>query len=236
MLIKTRAIVLHHVKYGESSLIVTLYTEKHGRMTCIVSGIRSKKTHLSLPFFQPLTLIEAEIYHKSNREVHRLKELSCPFHYTSIPFSITKSTISLFLSELLWLTLREEEANEKLFDFLFHAFQLLDSKDEGVANFHLLFLIHYSRYLGIFPADPESVTDMSRFTDLKIFTNLPGETGRIFMEMLKTSLAEGEKISLNKAGRLLLLDALVKYYEEHLDGMGKIRSVAVLKEIFSDSL
>jgi len=234
MLIKTRAIVLHYVKYGESSLIVTLYTEKHGRMTCMVSGIRSKKTHLSLPFFQPLTLLETEIYYKANREVHRLKELSCPFHYTSIPFSIAKSTISLFLAEIIWLTLREEEANEGLFDFLYHAFQLLDSKDEGVANFHLLFLIHYSRYLGIFPADLESGTDISRFADLKVFRNLPGETGRIFMEMMKTSLAQAEKISLNKAHRLVLLNALVKYYEEHLEGMGKIKSMAVLKEIFSD--
>jgi DNA repair protein RecO (recombination protein O) len=234
MLIKTRAIVLHHVKYGESSLVVTLYTEKHGRMTCMVSGIRSKKTHLSLTFFQPLTLLEAEIYYKLNREVHRLKELSCPFHYTSIPFSITKSTISLFLAEVLWLTLREEEANEGLFDFLFHAFQLLDSKEEGVANFHLLFLIQYSRYLGIFPSDLESAADITSFTDMKSFRNLPGETGRIFMQMLGTSIAEAEKISLNKPGRVILLDALVKYYEQHLDGMGRIKSVAVLKEIFSN--
>jgi len=234
MLIKTRAIVLHHVKYGETSLIVTLYTERHGRMTCIVSGIRSKKTHLSLTYFQPLTLLEAEIYYKSNREVHRLKELSCPFHYTSIPFSITKRTISLFLAEILWLTLREEESNEGLFNFLFHAFQLLDSKDEGVANFHLLFLIHYSRYLGIFPPGLESSPDISRFADMKVFRNLPGETGRTFMEMMKTSLAQAEIISLNKAGRLILLDALVKYFEEHLEGMGRIKSVAVLKELFSD--
>jgi DNA repair protein RecO (recombination protein O) len=234
MLIKTRAIVLHHVKYGESSLVVTLYTEKHGRMTCMVSGIRSKKTRLSLTFFQPLTLLEAEIYYKSNREVHRLKELACPFHYNSIPFSITKSTISLFLAEILWLTLREEEASEGLFSFLFHAFQLLDTKDEGVANFHLLFLIHYSRYLGIFPAELESAGDLSRFSDLKTFRDLPGETGRIFLEMMKTSLAQAEKINLNKASRMILLDALVKYYEQHLEGMGRIRSVAVLKEIFSD--
>ncbi len=219
---------------ANQALIVTLYTEKHGRMTCMVSGIRSKKTRLSLTFFQPLTLLEAEIYYKSNREIHRLKELSCPFHYTSIPFSITKSTISLFLAEVLWLTLREEESNEDLFEFLFHAFQLLDSKEEGVANFHLLFLIHYSRYLGIFPADLESAADITGFTDMKSFRNLPGETGRIFMQMLGTSLAEAEKINLNKPARVILLDALVKYYEQHLDGMGRIKSVAVLKEIFSN--
>jgi hypothetical protein len=78
------------------------------------------------------------------------------------------------------------------------------------------------------------MSDITRVTDLTIFRNLPGETGRIFIEMLKTSLAQAEKISLNKSSRLLLLDALVKYYEEHLDGMGKIKSVSVLKEIFSD--
>jgi DNA repair protein RecO (recombination protein O) len=134
----------------------------------------------------------------------------------------------------LWLTLREEEANERLFEFLFHAFQLLDSKDEGIANFHLLFLIHYSRYLGIFPAELGSATDITRFTDLNVFKNLPGETGKIFLEMLDTSIAQPEKLRLTKANRLILLDALVKYYEEHLEGMGKIKSVAVLKEIFSD--
>jgi DNA repair protein RecO (recombination protein O) len=200
----------------------------------MVSGMHSKKNNLSFTFFQPLTLLEAEIYYKSNREVQRLKELSCPFHFTSIPFSIIKSTISLFLAEVLWLTLREEEANEELFNFLYHAFQLLDSKDAGVANFHLLFLIHYSRYLGIFPADLESASDINRFNDLKIFSNLPGETGRIFIQMIGTSLAQAENISLNKAGRLILLDALVKYFEQHLEGMGRVKSVAVLKEIFSD--
>jgi hypothetical protein len=129
---------------------------------------------------------------------------------------------------------KEEEANEELFSFLFHAFQLLDTKDLGAANFHLLFLIHYSRFLGIFPVDLDSKADISRFADMQIFSNLPGDTGRIFFEMLKTPLSQAEKIVLNKAGRLILLDVLVKYYEEHLEGMGRIKSVAILKEIFGD--
>jgi DNA repair protein RecO (recombination protein O) len=234
MLIKTRAIVLHHVKYGESSLIVTLYTEQHGRMSCIVSGFRSKKSRLALPFFQPLTLLEAEIYYKANREVQRIKELACPFHYVSIPFSIIKSTISLFLAEVLWLTLREEEANAALFNFLFLGFQLLDSKEAGISNFHLLFLLHYSRYLGIFPAEVDSAEDIDRFSDLHVFRNLPEEAGQAFAVMMRTSLAQAELIGLNKTNRAVLLDAMVIFFEQHLEGMGRIRSITVLKEIFRD--
>jgi DNA repair protein RecO (recombination protein O) len=235
MLIKTRAIVLHHIKYGESSLIATLYTERNGRMTCMVSGVRSKKTRLPVTFFQPLTLLEAEIYYKSNRELHRIKEAACPFHYVSVPFSVIKSTIALFLDEILMLTLREEEANADLFNFLYHSFQLLDSKDEGIANFHLLFLLHYSCFLGIFPAGIASPSDISRLSDLQAFANLPVEAGNAIIQMITTSLSRAEQIVLSRSTRTVILDSLLKFYAEHLEGMGRIRSLPVLKEIFRDS-
>jgi DNA repair protein RecO (recombination protein O) len=234
MLIKTRAIVLHQVKYGESSLILTLYTERHGRLSCMVSGVRSKKSRFPMTFFQPLTLIEAELYYKPNRELHRLKEMACPVHYVSIPFVIAKSTVSLFLAEILYHTLHEAEGNSRMFDFLYYAFQLLDTRDEGIADFHVWFLLHYARFLGFSLDTAASREEIDRSHELRVFRNLPDEAVFALAQLLNTSMADPGDIRMGHENRMLLLDRIMKYYEEHLGGMGKIRSLQVLKEIFGD--
>jgi DNA repair protein RecO (recombination protein O) len=234
MLIKTRAIVLHHIKYGESSLIVTLYTEKHGRLSCMVNGVRSKKSRFPITYFQPLTLLETELYYKASRELHRLKEIACPHHYVSIPVTIAKSTIALFLAEILFLTLREEEGNSGMFDFLYHVFQLLDARDEGISNFHIRFLLHYARYLGFSLSHIHSAADIARSSDLQVFRDLPEVAGSAFAQMMKTPMAEPDEIRLTHINRALILDRILKYYAEHIDGMGRIKSLPVLKEIFRD--
>jgi DNA repair protein RecO (recombination protein O) len=231
MLSKTRAIALHHIKYGESSLIVTLYTEKLGRLTCLAHGVRAKNTRFPVTFFQPLTLLEAEIYHKQNRDIHRLKELNCPFHFSTVPFSIIKSSMALFLAEVLFITLREEESNPTLFDYLFNSFQLLDTKEEGIQNFHLLFLLHFTKYLGFFPADLENI-NANLSPDLQAFKNLPAEAESWLITMLHTSPASPEKLQLTHALRRCLLDSIVHYYSTHLEGMNRLRSLQVLKEVF----
>jgi DNA repair protein RecO (recombination protein O) len=234
MLTKTRAIVLHHVKYGESSLIATLYTEKYGRLSCIVNGVRSKKTRFPITYFQPLTLLETELYYKTNRELQRLKEIACPHHYVSIPVAIAKSTMALFLAEILFLTLREEEGNSGMFDFLYHVFQLLDARDEGISNFHIRFLLHYAGYLGFSISHLHSEGDMALSSDLRVFRDLPGEAGLAVVKMMKIPMAQPDEIRLSPANRALILDRILKYYAEHIEGMGRIRSLPVLKEIFRD--
>ena len=233
MLNKTRAIVLHHIKYGESSLIVTLYTEKYGRLACMVKGIRSKKTRFPVTLFQPLTLLETVIYYKQNREVHRIKEVSCPFHYDTVPFNITKSAIALFLAEILYITLREEESNPSLFAFLFHSFQLLDTKDEGTANFHLLFLLHYSKYLGIFPEDLEGIENGLLSADLQVFSGMPADAVSAITPLLSNSPGQLEIIKLTNNSRSILLERILRYYAQHLEGMSRLKSVQILKEIFN---
>jgi len=230
MLNKTQAIVLHHIRYGDSSLIVTLYTERHGRLTCMVSGVHSKRSKFPPTYFQPLTLLEAEIYYKQNREMQRLKELACPFHYTTIPFIITKSSIALFLAEVLYITLREEEANPALFSFLFHSFQLLDTKEEGISNFHLLFLLNFSKYLGIFPAE---LAHIQGARELSVFSHMPEEAWQALVDLTSTSLAAPEKIFISQKTRTLLLERLVRYFALHIDGMDRLKSLQVLKEIFN---
>jgi DNA repair protein RecO (recombination protein O) len=232
MLIKTRAIALHYVKYRESSIIACLYTEKLGRQSCMISSVRKKNTQFPASFFLPLTLLEMDLYHKQQRDVQRIKEMNCLMHFTTIPFRIHKSTIALFISELLYKTLKEEEANPALFDFLFNAIQLLDMKEEGSRNFHLAFLLHYMKYLGIFPSVQDSESQADRQHDLILPANAGEDERRGLNQLMHISLGQLENIRISNKTRSFLLDRIIDFYLYHLDQMAGIRSIQVLKEVF----
>jgi DNA repair protein RecO (recombination protein O) len=179
-----------------------------------------------------MTMLDAEIYYKQNRDLQQVKELSCSCLYQSIPFSITKSTITLFLAEVLYKSLHEEESNPPLFDFIFNAFQLFDLQDEGMVNFHLYFLVHYSRFLGIFPANDGRLNASTPSHDLQVFTQLPQEAELAINRILAASVADYAAISLSNQNRTVLLERIMQYYAQHLEGMARIRSFQVLKEVF----
>jgi DNA repair protein RecO (recombination protein O) len=232
MLIKTRAIALHYVKYGESSIIACFYTEKLGRLSCIVSPVHKRKSSFPASFFLPLTLLEMDLYHKAQRDVQRIKEMNCLLHFGTIPFRIEKSTIALFISELLYKTLKEEEANPSLFDFLFHAIQLLDMKEEGSRNFHLSFLLHYMKYLGIFPFqhEPERLTEGPQDFILPVDAGKNEKDG--LNQLMHSSLGQLENIRITNKTRSILLDRIMEFYLCHMDQMAGISSIQVLKEVF----
>ena len=227
--------MLHHVKYGESSLIVTLYSEKHGRLACMVNGVRSKKPRFPATLFQPITLLDVELYYRKNRELQRIKEASLCCQYNTIPFSHTKTTIALFLSEVLYLTLREEESNPVLFSYLFHAFQLLDSKEKGIANFHVWFMIHFSRFLGILPSDPAAITGHADEADMKRFMGLPEEAVTALTGMMESPQGLPDHIKISNVNRTLLLERIIRHYADHVDGFSRLKSFAVLREVFEQT-
>jgi DNA repair protein RecO (recombination protein O) len=233
MLHKTKAISLHHIRYGESSLIVTLYTEKHGRLACMVNGVRSKKARFPATLFQPLTILETDYYYRENRELQRLKEASCSYLYTTIPFQAEKGAIALFLAEVLYLTLREEEGNPSLFSFLSHAFQLLDAKEKGIANFHIWFMLHYAKFLGILTADPSFLSDNEVSADHQVFYRMPEEAMTALTRLLTSPQGPPDDIKLSNPNRNLLLERLIRHYAMHLDGFSRLKSFAVLREVFA---
>lgn len=232
MLHKTRAIVLHYIKYGESSLIVTCYTEQFGRISCMVNGTRNKKSKTPATLFQPLYLLEIDMYYKPGKEIQRLKDACCPQHYTSIPFNTTKSTIALFLAEVLFLTLKEEDSNPRLFSFLFHAFQLLDAKDAGAANFHLWFLLHLTRYLGISIKEHDEGSDHPSLFESRFFANLSPYTRNALQVLLNNPQGAPDSVTLAHTGRTELLEEIIRFYARHIDGFSRLKSYAVLREIF----
>ena len=240
-LIKTRGIVLHHIKYGDTSIIVTIYTEEKGRQSYIVKGSRSQKSKLKANLFQPLYLLDMDIYFRESRSLQGIKEAKHIMPFTDIPYNMNKSTISLFLAEVLYRTLREEEANPTLFEFLVNTIKLLDTEKDGIENFHLVFLVRLIKYLGFMPN--ENISDSNQIFDMqagkfvilrpehKYF--LSKEESLIFNKLQNTGFRQLSDLKLNSLQRTTMLDKLLEFYYLHNDKMSEIKSVAVLREVFS---
>lgn len=152
---KARGIVLHTLKYGDSGMVVYLLTDSGGRQSYMVQGVRSARGHGSkLALFQPMFAVEFEGLESSRMQMHRFREVRSGIVLQSLPFDVRKSTIALFMAEVLYRLVKECEPNQRLFDFVWGSVAALDALDEGVANFHLWFLTNLSRFLGFSPATP----------------------------------------------------------------------------------
>ena len=151
MLTKTQAIVLHSLKYGETRLIVDMFTRSQGRQSFIVSIPKSVKGKIKKQLFQPLTLLEIEYDLRPKLQLQKLSDVRLASPFSSIPFDPNKLSISLFIAEFLYYALRSEQRNEPLFDYIVNSIQWLDAQTNRFANFHLVFLMRLSRFLGFYP-------------------------------------------------------------------------------------
>jgi DNA repair protein RecO (recombination protein O) len=240
MIVSSRAVVLHQLKYAETSLIVTLYTEAEGRQSYMINGIRSVRSKQKTGFFQPLFLLEIEAYHKPGREIQRMKEFRILEAYRSIPFQIVKSSMAMFLSEVLYRVLRSEESDPNLFEFLIHSFGFFDSMQHGQANFHLWFLANLSGFLGFKPENNYNVINpwfdpkKGSFTAFK--PHYPNSPDKSESETIANlfSLEIGHLSEFNPGGvsRMRMLEILIDYYAVHFEGIGKIHSLQILNEVF----
>lgn len=239
MLEKTRGIVLHTVKYSDSGIVATLYTREFGRLSVLVRGLRKKKSGKYAVTFQPMFILELEFYHKPSRDIQLLKEYSLVYPFYSIHSDIRKSSVAIFLGEVLSSVLAEETSNTMMFGFIEDSILWFEKTSADFANFHLSFLTGLSRHLGIAPSmrkDPEKFLDLRNGN----FTVLPPvhgdyaseEISSIVSQLMKTSLDESNNIRLTGRLRNEVLETLVRYYEIHLPSLRKIKSLDVLKEVF----
>ena len=241
MLQKTRGIVFKTTHYSESSVIVQVFTEKLGLQSYLINGVKKPKAKISLNMLQPLHLLDMVVYHKANSNIQRVAELRQVPVFQSIPYDIVKSSLTLFLNEVIYKSIRQESKDELLFDFLFHAIELLDRIEKGLANFHLYFLMRLTRFLGFFP-DSKGYRD-GCFFDLKnaeFSTLMPPHAfvvspplSSLWHRLMESSFEQLEEIQMSNAERKQLMDHLLDYYRLHVDHFGEIRSQAVLAEIFS---
>lgn len=240
MLIKIKAIVLHCLAYNDTTNIVHLYTEDFGRMSYLARNTHGKRSNIKSAFFQPLSLIEIEADHKGSRELQRIKEIRCLYTFSGIPFNPAKNAVSLFLAEVLYRSLRESERDPVLFDYLFRSIQFLDTCEKGLANFHLVFLIKLTRYLGFSPnmegQHPLWYFDLQNgvFVSSQPLHNawLNPEQAKNFTRLMRINFENMHAFKFERHQRVEILRQILNYYRIHLIEFQTIKSLAVLEEIF----
>lgn len=237
MLVKTKAIVISSLKYQEKSLIVKCFTQSDGLKSYFVqSAFSSKKNNQKIAYFQPLTILEIEANHKNKGTLEHFKEIKLASAYQTINVDIIKSTIVIFLSEMLHHSIQEEEKNEDLFTFLETALLWLDTHEE-TANFHLILLLEITKFLGFYPDNSENDLQFFEMTE-GVFSPFQGisclsehETF-LFKKLMNLKFESDQKV-FTGIERQILLKILLDYYSIHLDGFKKPKSLDVLKEVFN---
>lgn len=241
MLQKTGAIVLHTLKYGESKLVVDMFTRQHGRVTFMVPLSTSPRSKMKKQYFQPLTLLNIETDVRPQAQMQKLHDVSLLMPVPSLLSEPSKLAIALFASEFLYHALRDEQCNEPLFDYLCNSIDWLDKREQDYANFHLVFLMHLSRFLGFYP-NLEEKSEMARIFDLREGTFRhdmpahhdylsPDETERIHL-LMRMDYATMHLFKLNRIARNRILDVLIRYYRLHLPAMPEMRSLEVFRELY----
>jgi DNA repair protein RecO (recombination protein O) len=236
--IRTKAIVLSTLKYGDAGLIVHCYTQALGRQSYLLRGVlKSKRGLVKKAYFQPLTQLDLLASQARKSSLNALKEARPFFVYQSIHSDFTKQSLTFFLAEMLSGVLREEVPNEPLFLYIEAALQWLDLH-ENVANFHLVFLINLTKYLGFYPDDtfiekPYFHMIDGQFSDKPIQKNgLFGKQLSLFKLILGTNFDAMQTLSLNVSNRRDLLGTVIRYYELHFSGFREPKSLQILKELF----
>ena len=240
MIRKTRGIVLHTTRYGESSLVVHCYTEEFGRQSYMIKGVRKSRKQNRSNLFQPLFLLDFEVYHKDSREIQLVKEATRSIPLNSIPFDVTKSTQAIFIAEVLYRVVKEEEQNPMLSHFLVNSIKYLDALGDPSPDFHIIFLFQLSRYLGFYPQ--KNFNKDHKFFDLvsgqfRTYQSDPevqlGESdSSLWHKYMQLDFQSIKETEFNSTQRKIILDHLVRYFKLHVEGMGEIRSLEVLHTFF----
>lgn len=239
MIIATEAIVISTIKYGDTSLIVKCLTASNGIKTYLLKGIlASRKGKLKVAHFQPLTHLDILAVHKDKSNLQQLRETKINYPYKTIYTNPRKNAIALFLSEILNYALHEEEENNPMFQYITKALQWLDTH-EAVSNFHILFLLHLTKYLGFYP---NTTYENYPFFDLQEGNFVPSPSLNptikdqniiLLKAFLGTNFDDLHTIKINKESRQCLLDILIKYFQLHLYRFQKPKSLSVLNEVFN---
>ncbi|MDR2853675.1 MAG: DNA repair protein RecO [Prevotellaceae bacterium] len=240
MLQKTQGIVLHAIKYSDNASIVSIYTRDFGRCAYMFHQKKGKSSTGKAAFVQPLTLVEMDVYHHPKKQVQHIKDLRVSYPYTQIPFDAKKNAVAIFISEVLYKTLRQPEPDELLFDFIQNSLQTFDCQEDSFVNFHLVFLAKLTRFLGFEPScryEPNAT-----FFDLLngVFVSQKPEhqhfienaAAETFNNILHCDYSTMQHIQLTHKHRNELTDSLLEFYKIHLSEFSTVKSLSVLQMLF----
>src|SRR5215207_5654991 len=245
MLHKTKGIVLRSVKFGETSLVETMFTETLGVQSYLVNGVRTatKKGTAKANLFQPSAILDLVAYHNDFKNLQRLKEFRWGYLYRHILSDIRKNAVALFMIELLTKCLKQPEAHAELFYFTEDALHHLDEANDTVtANFPLFYALHLAVFYGFRVRDEYSAT--THYMDLQegSFTEVQPKHPHYLQDREAAAVshilkimqpAELEQLTLNQDTRRRITHAIEEYYTLHIPDFGSMRTLPVLREVMS---
>ncbi len=228
------------MRYGETSLIVFMLTDVLGRQNYLIQGVRSGRVNKAA-LYQPMFVVDFVGLESPRMQMHRIKEAANAMPLATIPFDVRKSTVALFMAEVLYRLIREVEPQSPLFDFVSGAVAALDALDDdaAVANFHLWFLVRLSAHLGFFPGNEPITGGWFDIQEGLFVRHEPShrlamnpENTRILGELISADPAELDAIKLTRTARAAFLTAMLNYFGYHLDAIHNVRSIEILRDVF----
>ncbi len=241
MLIKTQALVLRVVRYGDNKCIVDLLAEELGRVDVSVSVSNSPKARFSRSLFQPLNIVDVEVDYRQNRGVQTLRSVSIAVPYVTLNTDVQKMCMTMFLSEFLYNVTKNEQQNTLLFRYIRNSLEWLDAKNTSTANFHLVFMMRLAKFVGFSP----NIEDYSEgccfdlrngtFTvDLPLHGDvvLPDDARRI-VTLLRMNYENMHLFAMSRTERNRFLDVLLKFYSIHVPNFPGLKSLEVLRSLYS---
>ncbi len=242
MLTKTKAIVIKTIDYSENSVILKCFTEQFGLQSYLINGVKNKKGAIKPSHLLPLNLLDLDVYHQLNKNLQRIKELKCQPIINNIHYDLLKSSIGIFMGEVLNKTIQaENQADKNLFEFLFTFIQYLDLTQQSLANFPVYFMLQLSQYLGFNPKLNYSTENNSFDLEEGVFK--PSEKGDIkvvephlseyWFKLCTIHLDAFNTLEINKTYRNELLNHVMLYFKIHSDGFNELKSNKVLMEVLA---
>lgn len=238
--VKTKAIVLRAVKYGDASLIVDMLTEEMGRVSFIVRIPKTQKGKLKKQLFQPLTILSVVFNYRQNLSLQHIRDIGIAVPFVSIHVEPIKIGIVMFLAEFLTYVTRDEQQNNLLFEYIESSLRWLDDSTENYANFHLVFMLRLSRFIGFWPnLDDYHEGDLfdlreARFTSFTPLHHdfLQSTDAKTLLSLMRMDYGNMRLFKMNREQRNRITDIILQYYRLHVADMPELRCLDVLKELF----
>lgn len=241
MVERLNGVVLRTIKYSDTLMIADMYTQLYGRMSFLVPVSRSRRAKVRSVLFQPLSMLSFTASVRQGKSLTRLSDVQPYAMFSTIPFDVTKSSVAVYLAEFLSYALQEDDEHEALFAYIDYALHWFDGVQTGYSSFHILFLLHLTKFLGICP-NVENYTKGTYF-DLvagclvseppahRVF--LSAEDTENFIQLLSLDFPTLPTVSISRKARSEYLALIHTYYKLHIPDFPELKSEEVLRELFS---
>ena len=239
--VQSHGLVLHTIRYSDSQLIVSIFTEAAGTVPFLVRAARGSKNGPKASVWQQLSQVDVAWEPRLRTNLQKPRELTLWKPWHSLPFDPAKTAMALFLGEFLYRALHNEQENVALFQYLTNALQWLDESEGGYANFHLVVLLHLTRFLGFTPSTDEWTEGC--YFDMQAATFTPQQPSHphflapaeaaLLPKFLRMDLRSMRPVGLNGERRNRILQLITEFYRLHIPEFPELHSLEVLAEVFA---